>query len=295
MCWTKKTIETLSVIAGLLFVQACSHPIEIVGEGDVWSTGGRSCTFEDHALMQENCTNNYVISAYQETYYAEPRDGWQFGHWENYCTDADDNSCTFDIDAATVQLFWGQIAPPLKAVFTEDSGAPITDTVVAHGKEWAQVALFTSLTWYEIDAVCPSANGGVCTTNSLNGWDMTGWTWAGMDEIYALFNAYGADPPMGPGIDGQFTSCDPDNWVGQFFSDGWTPTAIGGSGGNDESLSGWLRTIAIQFEEIAFSAGLENSVPGTPSCIETPPQAGTYYLDMNHSGSNGGVWFYRTL
>jgi hypothetical protein len=57
------------------------------------------------------------------------------------------------------------------------SAMPITDTVTADGKEWAQVDLFLNLSWYDINAVCPE---GVCSDGGmLNGYDMTGWLWAG--------------------------------------------------------------------------------------------------------------------
>ena len=115
-------IKVLPTAALILLTYACSHPIEIVGEGDVWSTGGRTCTLEDYQDGLSNCSENYVIGAYQETYYAEPRENWVFDHWGNYCVDATDNSCSFDISANAVKNFWGQTMPALQAVFIPDSG-----------------------------------------------------------------------------------------------------------------------------------------------------------------------------
>lgn len=68
---------------------------------------------------------------------------------------------------------------------------PITDTVVIGDKEWAQVSLFTGLSWNEINDVCPE-NSGVCNAGgelTANGqtWDMTGWTWATIVEVGDLF------------------------------------------------------------------------------------------------------------
>ncbi len=65
------------------------------------------------------CSKNYVIGAYNETYTATPRVGWQFDHWGNYCTTATTNQCSFNVAAATVQQFWGQTMPPLQAVFAK--------------------------------------------------------------------------------------------------------------------------------------------------------------------------------
>jgi len=110
------------VLAGiaLLLLQACSHPIEIVGEGDVTSApGNRNCSLEDYNASADVCSKNYVIGAYNETYTATPRVGWQFDRWGNYCTTATTNQCSFNISAATVQQFWGEAVPPLQAVFAK--------------------------------------------------------------------------------------------------------------------------------------------------------------------------------
>jgi hypothetical protein len=116
-----KTLKILSIGITLLFIQACSHPIEIVGQGDVTSTGTRGCTFEESIAetVPEKCAKNYVVGAYQETYTATPRVGWQFDHWGNYCSGATNNECSFNIPKATVEQFWGQTIPPLQAVFAK--------------------------------------------------------------------------------------------------------------------------------------------------------------------------------
>jgi hypothetical protein len=137
-----------------LFLYACSHPIEIVGQGDVTSaSGNRNCYLEDFQAASTKCTKNYAVGAYQETYYAQPRDGWQFDKWENYCANAapPNYDCAFNVSADVVGLFWGQTAPPLKAVFkTCTPGAP--------GCGWKQGQLLTrtQLHW-----------------NNLGGWSTT--------------------------------------------------------------------------------------------------------------------------
>jgi hypothetical protein len=117
----------LSFVLPLLY--ACSHPIEIVGEGDVWSTGGRTCTLEDYQGGQNSCSKNFVIGAYQETYYAVPRLGWKFHRWGNYCADASENACSFNVTEDTVLQFYGATVAPLQAIFTRlDTGE--IDTVI---------------------------------------------------------------------------------------------------------------------------------------------------------------------
>ncbi len=108
-------------LSAVLFVSACSQPIEITGEGDVFSaTGNRDCTYADHAAAAANCTENLVVGEYDETYTAVPHTGWHFHRWVNYCTEATDNTCTFDIPADVVSQAYGETVPPLVAIFRPD-------------------------------------------------------------------------------------------------------------------------------------------------------------------------------
>lgn len=115
-------IKLASVMLSLA-VGACSHPIEIKGKGDVRSSsGGHDCSLADFKAGKDNCKKNFVVGAYSETYYAEPHPGWEFNHWENYCTDTSRNTCSFNVDADVVQQNWGETVPPLVAVFAEQGG-----------------------------------------------------------------------------------------------------------------------------------------------------------------------------
>lgn len=122
-----KNVFTLAMLALLV---ACSHPLEITGEGDILSaSGNRDCLLEDALASQTNCTENMVTGAYSETYYAVPRSGWQFDSWANYCTDATNNECSFSATAGQVFQFWGETVPPLRAVFTPDGGVNCSSVV----------------------------------------------------------------------------------------------------------------------------------------------------------------------
>lgn len=134
-----KLLKLVSISIALLLIQACSHPIEIVGEGDVTSAS-RNCLLEDYTAGQDNCRKNYVVGAYNVNYTATPRVGWQFDRWGNYCTSATSNQCAFNTTAAIVQQFWGQTMPPLQAVFAKykltgpilpDSGITISPPYLA--------------------------------------------------------------------------------------------------------------------------------------------------------------------
>ncbi|MEM9255333.1 MAG: hypothetical protein AAGA91_07790 [Pseudomonadota bacterium] len=92
-------------------------------------------------------------------------------------------------------------------LFSSIAGAmPIgsDDIVVVDGREWAQVDLFTNLSWFSMNQVCP---GGSCGDGALNGYEMTGWRWSSLEETNALFNyylteqGYSGEDLLGPGAD----------------------------------------------------------------------------------------------
>lgn len=105
-----KTVLSLLV---LFLVTACSHPLEIAGEGDIISSNGmHNCSLEEQPC------SNYITGDYNVTYKAEPRAGWRFDGWEG-CGDQFPG-CTFNIPRSTVDQFIGQVAPPLRAVFSRE-------------------------------------------------------------------------------------------------------------------------------------------------------------------------------
>jgi hypothetical protein len=113
----------IAILIGLVY--GCSHPIEIVGEGDVLSaTGTRNCYYEDFLAGAENCSKNLIVHEYLETYYAVPREGWEFDKWLNYCTNSNSDECAFNIPANVVKNSWGATVPPLVAVFAKTATPP---------------------------------------------------------------------------------------------------------------------------------------------------------------------------
>lgn len=139
------TINKIIIVLASLVLVACSHPIEIIGEGDVSSTGGRSCSLEDHAAGLDNCSKNYVIGGYQETYRAQPREGWEFDRWGTYCTGLASDACSFDVPFSTVQLFWGGVVPPLQAVFREKDSIRVRINAARAGAGLAKLPELASL------------------------------------------------------------------------------------------------------------------------------------------------------
>jgi hypothetical protein len=157
------------------------------------------------------------------------------------------------------------------------TGDPIVEDnlvpVRAAGKEWAQVGLFRSLSWNQINAVCPQGNcrdGGV-----LNGWDMTGWTWASVDDLNAVFNNYLVRPPFeGPSNTSLLNS----PWAAAFFDDGWKRT--GGS-------FTWGSVRELLNADVALSAFMQIQDEFTDS-VKTNNERG-----VDFQLSTMGAWFYR--
>jgi hypothetical protein len=275
----------------LLVIQACSHPIEIEGQGDVTSDGDRHCYLEESTLSPQppSCGTNYVIGAYDVTYYPLPRTGWKFDHWVTYCTDATppNYECSFDIPAQAVRDFWGKTVPPLKAVFIIDSGLPVTDTVTVDGREWAQPDLFVDLSWNQIEVQCPS---GICSSSAvLNGYSMSGWTLASVDDVNALFNHYIGYDALGPGPDFVYASSW-DGWGKLMFDDGFRSTLQEGSDGRViEGLT--ANEVSVEPDHVHVGVVVDSgSSSGGPDSART---YGSHGKDEDYYST--GAWFYKVL
>jgi hypothetical protein len=115
-------VKYAALILSIIFLQACSHPLEIVGEGDITEvTGsGRGCTLEQYQAGEKTCRKNTVIGAYNVSYYPVARKGWEFAYWEGYCfPDSPEPYCNFKVGAKLVKDNWFKPAAPLRAVFTD--------------------------------------------------------------------------------------------------------------------------------------------------------------------------------
>lgn len=106
-------MKLLFALLALLLLTACSHPLEISGQGDIVSSNGRH-----NCLLEEQPCTNLVTGDYSVTYTAQPRAGWSFDSWEG-CGDQFPN-CTFDVSGTQVAQYWGQVMPPLRATFSKD-------------------------------------------------------------------------------------------------------------------------------------------------------------------------------
>jgi hypothetical protein len=126
---------TRIVIAALaLTLAGCRHPIEIIGQGDVLSaTGDRDCLLEDFQAGKKNCSKNNVTTSYQETYFAVPRKGWQFGGWGTYCSyGVPTDQCSFNVSDEAINEFSLEEVPPLTAYFRREVTAGHKALLMGH-------------------------------------------------------------------------------------------------------------------------------------------------------------------
>jgi len=110
----------LLAIALVASLSSCTHPLDILGEGDILSASG------DNDCLRENLPCKAIaLGDYIETYSAVPRPGHEFVSWEGCPTSTAE--CAFDVPGDIVLQFWFKTALPLVAKFApECPDAPAT-------------------------------------------------------------------------------------------------------------------------------------------------------------------------
>lgn len=118
------------IAASLALLVGCSHPLEIIGEGDITERlqGVRGCTLEEYETGDARCTVNLVVSDdYIASYEATPRAGWHFVGWEGVCSDfSTPPYCEFSVPQMLVDQFSSIppfVVPASRAVFARDEPA----------------------------------------------------------------------------------------------------------------------------------------------------------------------------
>lgn len=194
----------------------------------------------------------------------------------------DDNDGVLDVDDAC----------PLHPSPVCGTGTLITgnNVVMVNGKMWAQVDLFRYLNWNAINAVCPAGDcidGGV-----LNGYDMTGWTWASVDDVNGLFNFYLGGSVLGPG--GASYSEPDSTWAPAFFGSGWR----GIPGSDYVAMHGYLSDSLDLGEYGMWGAYArlvnwhQDEVP-EPYRYDDSVETGTFDAAWNPGNNLVGGWFFR--
>jgi len=69
---------------------------------------------------------------------------------------------------------------------------------------------------------------------------MTGWIWASVEDLNALFNHYLGAEVLGPGPDHYIENPDSE-WAPAFFDDGWRDM----DSGPEDEVAGWVRSYSL--------------------------------------------------
>jgi hypothetical protein len=157
--------------------------------------------------------------------------------------------------------------------------------VIIDGKEWLQPLDLPRLSWNDISGTC-DAIAGACA-GSLDGTDVTGYTWASVDEVDALFNAIVGSQVLGP-PPATAEIFPRGTWYSLFTAAGFDTTFYGGIPGTD-AIIGVTRTMAASpglFGDEAWAVAAETSIPGgdTLRTFGTPTDQARY-----------SPWIYRAI
>jgi hypothetical protein len=274
----------------LLTLVSCKIRVVVPDGGSVTTASGTfSCP------SGKTCDIDVLDFYFDETFKASAEEGYTFTSWRKgdrrFCG-KDPKPCHLFTTAFTGD--WVSAVLPFlesneEVFYLQPIFKPAGDIVSANGKEWLQPDLFGGLTWDEINAVCPE---GKCA-GVLKGFDITGWTWASVDDVNALFNYYIGKRKLGPG-GSRYEEAD-SVWAPAFFNTGWRANLD-----FDEEyhrVYGWTRTISVidKWGTYAYD-------PGIADCLSTCPTSGyppgtdtarTIHDGLTLDYSLGGAWFYR--
>ncbi len=278
-------ILAITCVVGV--IAGCKLAVIVVEGGEVQSVGAGTC------VAGTVCTTEVNDTSFSDTFTAVPDEGWYFEKWNagsNFlCGDSIDPSCALPLDTlAGNSIIEAAVASPdmyyLMPVFKMAN--PITDTITADGREWAQTDLFAGLSWEDINAVCPA---GACS-GVLNGFDMTGWTWASVEDLNSLLNFYIGFAALGPGPD-TYAEGKSTEWAPAFFDGGWRPNNPLAERELSRAVFGVLRdTITTQEGEVALPGGISDVDPAALVLGDFASTEGMVTLGLKANGA----WFFRT-
>jgi hypothetical protein len=189
----------------------------------------------------------------------------------NHIDEDDDNDGIFDIDDQC----------PLDPSPDCSMGVPLTDTVTINGTEWAQVDLFKSLSWSDMNAIC---SGGPCS-GLLNGYNMAGWILASRADVKALFDYYICGLEAIGCFDGLYDEYN-SAWAPIMFTDGMRPTYDASTFRYIKGLVADVNNADPGFVRNTYWSDAKMLTGGDAARIE-------YNYDGIYDSSHGG-WFYRT-
>lgn len=282
----RRALKTLLAVVILSLVTGCKIAVITVEGGEVVTSGW----FEDACPEGTICIREVNSASDTRSFHAVPKAGWRFVKWNKgegfLCGDFTSDYC--DLQATEGNEFADAFIASSRTYYLMPVFAPLTEigaTVTMNGKAWAPMNSFGDLSWDEINAACPVTNGGHCLVGSqLMEYDMTGWTWASVDDVNALFSSF----PLYPGgpVTGQFNTA-----VGfALRREGFPETTYTYdvcSGCNTSTWKGWTSTKS----SIAGQAYLADAFIRFIK-FDIMADATTSLADATSAGHS--AWFYRT-
>lgn len=264
MKWASRFI-LLFFIATLM--AGCKLAIIVVEGGTVDSRGSGLC------VAGAICIVDVSEPGFSEHFGALPEDGWYFQKWNSgdgfFCGGSTDPTCTLSFQGHEESKAVEDMVASAETFYLMPIFKPYKDFITVDGKQWYQPSYFLNLSGSYIRAVCPA---GKCD-GVINGRDMTGWIWASVDEVSALFNTYGLDPPF----TGPFQETTGDKQAYVAISQDFVTTAYVCYG-----------DCPVTFEEVAGMVR-DHAQPG-----EQPYTAYFRYLARGTIPSGDGVRFFNT-
>jgi hypothetical protein len=194
MKWLPRFVLLLSITAVLA---GCKLAVIVVEGGEVQLASAGTCVAGAVCII--DVRNPY----FSKTFRALPDEGWYFRKWNSgsrfFCGGSAIQRCElsfqgFEESEAVADMLASSDVFYLMPVFSTDPGASKVGgtlrTIEVDGEErlWLQPNDFANYSYNQVSEVCPN---GTCS-GSLPGSsiDLTGYTWASIDDVRLLYNAY---------------------------------------------------------------------------------------------------------
>jgi hypothetical protein len=295
----KQALKLLLLISIAALMTACKLAVIVVEGGEVQATEGGELTVSDICMEGTICIVEVNDTNFNMKFYAIPDAGWYFEKWNSgdrlFCADSTTLGCKLSLTAAKGNAGIETLVASPETFYLMPVFKPHKDTIIVDDKQWFQPHLFLNLSWHDINAVCPK---GICA-GVLNGYDMTGWLWASVNDINTLFNYYIGAEILGPGPSSPYLGEAPNStWASDFYSDGWGPT-------NDRispfficrSTEGWTSDEAIQncSPDCHYTPHWSDADEDVEGFICSDNATTEYWNSSNGYWGETGAWFYRAL
>jgi hypothetical protein len=276
----KQMSKFLLLLCITLLMAGCKLAVIVVEGGEVQSTGSGTCVASTICIVDVTDTN------FSESFTAVPYTDWYFHKWNSgdrlFCGGSTDLTCPLSFEGHEESEAVEEMVASSELFYLMPVFKPYQDIITVNGNEWLQPALFTNLSWNDINAVCPE---GVCA-GVLNGINMNGWTWASVKDMNDLFNYYIGSELLGPGpAESGLT----DELESNMFRDGWAHTFEDNDTmvGYVKEIAGWTKNGLNTDTNQAYSAAWSELVSRSAYAIQTNNSINKTYAYGN------GAWFYR--